>query len=167
MKVRLRDFAELNRISERTVQIHIKNNLDFLEEHIERKGKQGTWLDEVAVDFLLNQIQLPNKAEVFQPSPAELKYIMQITELTAKLADAERRAGKNAEAAGKLQLLEEQSDSLRQKNEDLQKEVGHLEGFIQDAKKEIEVLNEEKSDLQKELTGIKSASLWQRIKGWK
>ena len=171
MKVRLRDFAEANRISERTVQIHIKNNIDFLQEHIERKGKQGTWLDEKAVDFLLNQIQLPNKEEVFQPTPRELQYIMQIADLNAKLADAERRAGENAGAAGKLQLLEEQSASIQKKNEDLQKEVGLLEGFIQDAKKEIEELKkesaEEKTELQREIDDMKNASVWQRLKGWK
>lgn len=174
MKVRLRDFAEANRISERTVQVHIKNNKEFLESHIERKGKQGTWLDEEAVNFLLDQIQLPNKEEVFQPTPRELQYIMQLADLNAKLADAERRAGENATAAGKLQLLEEQSDSLRNKNENLQKEVGLLEGFLKNANDEIDILKEEKIALEKEIREkateadlMKNATLWQRIKGFK
>ena len=68
MKVRLRDWASLNCISERTVQIHIKENQDVLEEHIERKGKQGTWLDEFAQDFLIEKIQLPNRVPMICPS---------------------------------------------------------------------------------------------------
>lgn len=106
MLVRLRDFAELHRISERTVQVHIKDNWDELEGHIDRRGKQGTWLDEFAVEYLLERIQLPTKDEVLMPTPREAALLLEVAETNKKLADAERRAGENAEAAGKVLYLE-------------------------------------------------------------
>lgn len=106
MLVRLRDFAELHRISERTVQVHIKDNWDELEGHVDRRGKQGTWLDEFAVEYLLDRIQLPTKDEVLMPTPREAALLAQVADAHKKLADAERRAGENAEAAGKVMYLE-------------------------------------------------------------
>lgn len=106
MLVRLRDFAELHRISERTVQVHIKDNWDELEGHVDRRGKQGTWLDEFAVNYLLDRIQLPTKDEVLMPTPREAALLYELSEANRKLADAERRAGENAEAAGKVLYLE-------------------------------------------------------------
>jgi len=165
MLVRLRDFAEANRISERTVQLHIKNNQDELEGHIDRRGKQGTWLDDFAVNFLLDRIQLPTKDEVLIPTAREAALMSQISEISMRLAEAERRAGENAEAAGKVLLLEEARDAQKaeigqlniqvgqlteraeeaaREAERAKKEIEILEGFIRDAKSEIKAMEEEK-----------------------
>ena len=125
MAVRLRDFAELHRVSERTVQKQIKENYDVLSEHIDRRGKQGTWLDDFAVNFLLEHIQLPTAEDVVMtPSPREMALMLQIQEVTAKLADAERRAGANAEAAGKVLYLEANSKAQEARIADLSVELG-------------------------------------------
>ena len=126
MLVRLRDFAEINRISERTVQVHIKNNQEELEGHIDRRGKQGTWLDEFAVNFLLDRIQLPTKDEVLIPTPREAALLEQLSAANRMLADAERRAGENAEAAGKVKFLEAAKDAQDAQINDLSVEVGKL-----------------------------------------
>lgn len=126
MKVRLRDFAELHRISERTVQVHIKNNEAELEGHVDRRGKQGTWLDEFAVDFLLNRIQLPTKDEILTPTPREAALMGQLSEAHRRLADAERRAGENAEAAGKVFFLEANNEAQAARIEALSREVGEV-----------------------------------------
>lgn len=137
MKVRLRDWASLNCITERTVQIHIKENQEALEGHIERKGKQGTWLDDFAQEFLIEKIQLPSRKEVYQPTARENALLIELSEANRKLADAERRAAMNVEAAVKLEAAE--------------RETKLLEGFIADAKTEIGVLNDEKRDLSVEI----------------
>lgn len=126
MRVRLRDFAETHRIAQRTVQVHIKNNIEVLESHIERRGKQGTWLDDFAVEFLLNQIQLPTKDDVQVPTAREAALIMEIANANKKLADAERRAGENAAAAGKVALLEASNTEQKEMIQSLQEEVGGL-----------------------------------------
>lgn len=126
MKVRLRDFAEIHRISERTVQVHIKNNEAELEGHVDRRGKQGTWLDEFAVEFLLDRIQLPTKDEILVPTPREAALMGQLSEAHRKLADAERRAGENAEAAGKVFFLEANNEAQAARIEELSREVGEV-----------------------------------------
>lgn len=160
MLVRLTDFAEQNRITNRTVQIHIKENTEILEGHVERRGKQGTWLDDFAVAFLLDKIQLPTKDEVIVPTPREAALLIQLSEANARWAAAEARAAEYAEVAGKVKLLEDQSRSFQDENVELQREIFELkadqmkhkqetdilEGFIQDAKAEIDVLKKEKDD---------------------
>lgn len=155
MLVRLRDFAELNRISERTVQLHIKENWDKLASHVDRRGKQGTWLDEFAQDFLLDVIQLPSKDEVLVPTAREAALLIQLSEANKALAEAERRAGLNAEAAGKVALLEASYASQVDRIATLAAEKGEvlrekklLEGFIADAKAEIAVLSDEKAQAE-------------------
>lgn len=135
MLVRLRDFAELYRISERTVQIHIKNNEEELEGHVDRRGKQGTWLDEFAVNFLLDRIQLPTKDEVLTPTAREAALMMELSEANRKLADAERRAGENAEAAGKVVFLEAANGAQEAKINDLSIEVGKLTERVEASQK--------------------------------
>lgn len=126
MLVRLRDFAEQYRVSQRTVQICIKENYGELGEHIDRRGKQGTWLDEFAVQFLLERIKLPTKDEVLTPTVREAALMEQIRDISMKYAAAERDARINAEAAGKVKLLEsikeeqsERIDLLTRENADL------------------------------------------------
>ena len=124
MLVRLRDFAELHRISERTVQVHIKNNEEELAGHIDRRGKQGTWLDEFAVNFLLDRIQLPTKDEVLMPTAREAVLLEQVAAANRRLADAERRAADNAEAAGKVFFLEAAQKAQEAQISALNVEVG-------------------------------------------
>ena len=133
MLVRLRDFAEIHRISDRTVQLHIKENWDELQDHVDRRGKQGTWLDEFAVDFLLNRIQLPSKDEVVVPTPREAALLIQIAETNKALAEAERRAGENAEAAGKVKLLEASRNEQELKIAELNMRVGRLTARAEEA----------------------------------
>lgn len=124
MLVRLRDFAELHRISERTVQVHIKNNEEELAGHIDRRGKQGTWLDEFAVNFLLDRIQLPTKDEVLVPTAREAALLEKLSAASQMLAAAERAARENAEAAGKVKFLEASQKAQEDQISALSVEVG-------------------------------------------
>lgn len=156
MKMRLSDFAELHRINVRTAQIHIKENQEELEGHIERKGKQGTWIDEYAQDLLLQKIQLPSKEEVYMPTAREAVLMAQIMEANKKLADAERRAGENAEAAGKVLLLEEAKKDQAEKIDTLTRE----NALLSHDKEEMDKIIQEQAE---ELAALKNRSLWQRI----
>ncbi len=185
MKVRLRDWASLNCITERTVQIHIKENQEALEGHIERKGKQGTWLDDFAQEFLIEKIQLPSRKEVYQPTARENALLIELKEANKRLAEAERRAAINAEAAGKVLLLEEaktqqatQIDTLTRENavlshdnEELGQKIAQAEENAQKASQELldarKQFEDEKHLLEQQIAGMKKASLWQRIRGWK
>lgn len=165
MLIRLRDFAEQNRITDRTVQIHIKENQEILEGHVERRGKQGTWLDDFAVAFLLDRIQLPTKDEVLVPTPREANLLLELSKVNALLADAERRAGENAAAAGKLQLLEEQSHSLKEVNADLLKQVFNLERDAQEAEERAAAAEERERIALQELEKERNKSFWDKLFG--
>lgn len=166
MKIKLSDFVELHRINVRTAQIHIKENIEELEEHIDRKGKQGTWIDEYAQEFLLQKIQLPSKNEVYIPTAREAILMAQIMEANKKLADAERRAGENAETAGKVFLLEEARKEQTEKIDMLTRENALLSHDIEEKNKTISEVEETAKELFDEITAIKN-KWWYKLFAWK
>lgn len=52
MEMKLKDFATECGKSERQIQKHLKNHEEELEGHFERKGPNGTWLDDYAQDYI-------------------------------------------------------------------------------------------------------------------
>ena len=164
MAIRLREFAELHRISERTVQKQIKENFDVLGEHIDRRGKQGTWLDDYAVEFLLEAIQLPTaKDTVMTLTPREAALMAQIQEMTLKYADAERRAGANAEAAGKVALLEQRAASQEAHIADLRAENDRERARAQKAEKNAQETAQELLRTQERLAKAESLKWYELI----
>lgn len=166
MLVRLRDFAEVHRVSQRTVQICIKENYAELGEHIDRRGKQGTWLDEYAVQFLLERIKLPSKDEVLVPTAREAALMEQMKDLSLQLADAERRVAMNAEAAGKVLLLEEAKAEQTAKIDVLTRENAVLSRDIDNEKVEHQKTKDEAQRLSERLSKIEG-SLWFKLFGGK
>ncbi len=57
--IKLPEFARLNGVSERNVQKHISNHKTELEGHIDRRGRNGTWLDSTAQEILQKYITAP------------------------------------------------------------------------------------------------------------
>lgn len=52
MKVKLQDFAREKGVTDRAIQKHIQNHAEELAGHFERKGPNGTWLDDYAQEFI-------------------------------------------------------------------------------------------------------------------
>lgn len=146
MLVRLRDFANIHRVSERTIQLHIKANWGELEEHIDRRGKQGTWLDDFAQEFLLNVVQLPSKDEVLVPTPTEAALMAKLNEVTAQLAAAERQARLFAVDAGKTALLEAVNESQAAQIAELAEGKGKAEQALEQEQKAHAADNAAKDD---------------------
>lgn len=173
MLVRLRDFAEINRVAERTVQLHVKNNWEELKDHVDRRGKQGTWLDEYAQEFLLGVVRLPTKDEVLVPSPREAALMLELKEVTMNLAAAERRAAQHAEAAGKVALLAATTQAQSEKITELAAAKGMAEQALEDEKKDHEVDNAakdaliERLQLQLENEKVRPLTLKERLFGKK
>lgn len=174
MLVRLRDFAEVHRVSQRTVQLCIKENYAELGEHVDRRGKQGTWLDEFAVQFILERIKLPTKDEVLVPTAREAALLQQLNQAYAEVAAAEREARINAEAAGKVKLLEEtktqqaaQIDTLTRENAVLSAENGQLTQRVAQAEENAQKAADELTATRAKIEQMKHASFWQRIRGFK
>lgn len=166
MLVRLRDFAEANRVSQRTVQVCIKENYGELGEHIDRRGKQGTWLDEFAVQFILERIKLPTKDEVLTPTIREAALMEQIRDLSLRLAASEHDARLNAEAAGKVKYLEAAKEDQDKKIDDLTAKNAVLSHDNEELGQKVVQVEKTAQELSEELTAIKG-TLWYKLFGKK
>lgn len=150
--VKLTEFAEQNRISVRTVQLHIQMNAEELRDHVDRRGRQGTWLDEYAVKFLMGAIQLPSKDEVLHLTDREAHLLAQVAEANKATADAERRANEYAEAAGKVMLLEAVNASQETQISSLGIELGETREKLRGAEKEAQERYNEAMEAIRDLT---------------
>lgn len=180
-------------------QMKRKENAEALKGHVKLKwigNKNVKYLDEIAVAIL-------DKASNSAPITF-LRYEKE-EELQAVKQQLEALKQANMKLQGRNELLQEQLaekdkrllllESEKGEIEDKNKEIKILEGYIQDAKDEIEVQKAEKADLrasnekkdelllkaektaqelsekltalEKENEAMKTASFWQRIKGWK
>ena len=58
--IKLQDFAKECGVTDRAIQKHLKNHESQLEGHFQRRGKNGTWLDPTAQEYIRSlMIQQP------------------------------------------------------------------------------------------------------------
>lgn len=58
--IKLQDFARECGVTDRAIQKHLKNHETQLEGHFQRRGKNGTWLDQTAQEYIRSlMIQQP------------------------------------------------------------------------------------------------------------
>ena len=55
--IKLQDFARQMGVTDRAIQKHLKNYESDLQGHFERKGQNGTWLDDYAQDFIRERMK--------------------------------------------------------------------------------------------------------------
>jgi hypothetical protein len=103
----------------------LADNEQALDGHFLRNTK-GTWIDEFAAEFLRDRLRNPMEILPSEPTVSvedlqkEIKKLEnQRVELAFALADAERRAGANAEAAGLLKAAEGREKILENENKEL------------------------------------------------
>ena len=157
--ITLRDYAKQNNISYEAVRKQVVRYADELGDHIIKDGRQQ-FLDEEAVAFLdskrqknpvaIIQMDKDDRIESLERENKDLLLKIavqadQIAELSAWKAD---NAIAIAESNQRQLLLEEKTEQV----EALVKEKTLLEGFIQDAKTEIEAQKAEKADLSLQIT---------------
>ena len=125
--IKLQDFAR-----ECAIQKHLKNHEAHLEGHFERRGKNGTWLDQTAQDYIRSLM-------VQQP------IVVGDAETHRRVEDLleENRALLKALNGAKDRIIELQGAQLML--EAAEREAKLLEGFVADAKAEIKALTEEKA----------------------
>jgi len=97
MMIKLQDFARECGVTDRTIQKHVKKHEQELEGHFFRKGKNGTWLDEFAQDFIRNLMLIKPVAV------ADQKMLEELQELKARVAFLEGRIERKDDLIEKLQ----------------------------------------------------------------
>lgn len=106
MMIKLQDFARECGVTDRTIQKHVAKHEEALAGHFERKGPNGTWLDEYAQEYI--------RGLMIQPPPPVL-------------GDAQT-ARENEDLKQENQRLNEKIQFLLAENAKLQGIQGRLEG---------------------------------------
>ena len=166
--IKLSDFARLHGVTPRAVQQLVKKYENELEGHFERKGQNGTWLDQTAQEFLREHM-IKNTVTVYDES--SLPFYSEMQDLKKQNADLQAKlntaneafqtyvAGTTeqlAKAAERLQLAE-RAESLELQNreltetlekaklaaDELEARARTAEGLVEDTIREIEQTKED------------------------
>ena len=136
--IKLQDFARECGVTDRAIQKHLKNHEEALAGHFERRGKNGTWLDEEAQSYIKSLMQqqpiVVGDSEIYrkhielQQSHEELrdKYEQALEALNAAkdmIIELKESQAMLEAAELKQQLLEERQEEARAKIEELQQEL--------------------------------------------
>lgn len=189
----IKEYAKKKNITYEAVRKQIqKYKDDELKDHIIKKNKTQ-YLDEYAVDFLDNRrrespvllYQMEKDEEIETLKRERENLLIKIAAQADKIAqqaDELREADKALKDVDRLLLSakedKERAEALEAQNADLsaEKEAERVKALeaeknaqkasqeLLDARKQFE---DEKHLLEQQIAGMKKASLWQRIKGWK
>lgn len=148
--IKLSDFARRQGVTPRTVQRLVKKYESEISEHIEKKGQNGTWLDDVAQEYLRSKMK-QNPVVVYGESADPLIEENQILkgevqDLRKELSDAYKHlANVLAESKDReTQLMLELSEQklLLAGREETEKKVADLELALTDAREHVSTLKD-------------------------
>ena len=136
--MKLSEFANVYKVSERHVRRLIKKYESDMVGHYVQKGNEGTFIDDVGVDILKSKLKAQFDIVEAEASEDEKRLNEQLilalakcTTLAEQLADAEKRAGQNAAAGA---LLESAKMNVAQ----LEARAGQAEERALEAEKKAE-----------------------------
>ena len=164
--IKLQDFAKQQGVTDRQVQRLVKKYEDDLQGHVDRRGQNGTWLDDEACEFLRSRMK-QSPIVVLEGSDQ----VEQIMQLRDKL---EQKQDKIEELQDKL--LEE-----KQKNFQLESQVKMLPVTIAEERQKVEAelkqkyqddlqiykdhAEAERKELERQLQEERNKTWWQKLRG--
>lgn len=168
MTIKLQDFARQQGVTERTVQKHLKKHEAELEGHFERKGPNGTWLDDYAQDFIRGHL-IQSPIVVYDNEAARLKE--ENLELHKKLTDAyellssarEQQMGL-IEELGAQRLLAAKAEDVERERQQAEERARAAEDIAEAEAQEAERAKAEAEALRAQLDEIAGAGHWKRRK---
>lgn len=144
--IKLQDFARQQGVTDRTIQKHLNKYADELKGHFERKGPNGTWLDDEACEIIRSKM----KAQPIVIGEAE--QLAEIEELKKQVANLQDKLIRQSEK------LLAQAEELRANDKLL------LEAEIN--KDKVLTLEADKKALTEALTASEEALKAERSKGF-
>lgn len=152
----LQDFISARNIKQSAASMYLKRHEEEFEGHTElRDGK--LWLDETAVALLSKKYPVLPVDDIWTPQAKQaydaIQEELRDANAEIRMLNKENRAYREFEMKYRALETEYQLKLVAEVDKetgDLKKEIGHLEGFIQDAKREIEVLQKEKIEQKRE-----------------
>lgn len=137
--IKLQDFARQQGVTDRAIQKHLKKYAAELEGHVERKGHNGTWIDDEGCSILQNKMK--SKEIVIY----DTETIDRIKELEAKIERLENRLEKKEQY---IQVIELASAKKQNQIENLENEKKQIE--LKSAKQIKEAEDDLKNELQRQ-----------------
>lgn len=175
MAIKLQDFARQQGVTERTVQKHLKKHEAELEGHFERKGPNGTWLDEYAQDFIKGHlIQSPivvydNEAARLKDENLELQ--KRLTAAYERLSNAQEYQMSLLEDLNAQKLLAAKTEEAEQARmralnelEEARQKAQTAEDIAEAEAQEAARAKAEAEELRGKLEQIASSGRWKRKK---
>lgn len=158
--IKLQDFANQQGVTDRQIQRLIKKYQSELQGHFERKGANGTWLDEKACEILRG------KMKTHAVATTDTKTLQELDELRARVKDLEGKVERKDVIIERLQQREQEKD---QALDQLRKEQLQL---VADTQQEKDDLKDKLADqtaradqLQRDLDAERNKSFFQRLFG--
>ena len=100
--IKLQDFARQMGVTDRMIQKHLKTYAAELEGHYERKGPNGTWLDDKAQEIIRSKMR-QNPVAVFEEDPRVEQLQSRVSELEKLLAEKEKLLALSQQATQEAQ----------------------------------------------------------------
>lgn len=148
--IKLSDFARRQGVTPRAVQRLVKKYESEISEHIEKKGQNGTWLDDVAQEYLRSKMK-QNPVVVYGESADPLIEENQVlraelADLRKELSDAYKHLANVLEESKatqfQLQIELAEQKLLSAGREEAEKKVTDLELALTDAREHVDTLKD-------------------------
>lgn len=110
--MRLAEFASSYKVSERHVRRLIQKYESDMVGHYEQRGNEGTFIDDVGVEFLKGKLRTQVDVVIEQPSDRERQLEQTLMALSLRYADAMEQLAKNAGAVALLEAAKEKELAL-------------------------------------------------------
>jgi hypothetical protein len=179
--IKLQDFARQMAVTDRAIQKHLKNCEAELEGHFERKGPNGTWLDDYAQTFIRERMKQQPLAVLDEASSGLLeknkelererddlknKLLLAYEGLTAAKEQQLRLQGELTEQkliAAKVDAAELALTDTRERAERAE-DIAELNAQERDTERaRAERAEAEVEQLRNELEAVRNRGFWARI----
>lgn len=136
--IKVQDFAHSKGVKDKAIYKHINKHRDELGEHVQKKGNNGTWLDDYACEYI-SSLMISN--------PIVLGDSQQQQEIERLKAENVKLKNKVIDLQDRMLIMSEQlqlSSSAQLLLEDRNKQLDDLKADHDELKKELEVLKNKK-----------------------
>lgn len=123
--IKVQDFAAQKGVTDKAIYKHLNKNKEALAGHFEKRGKNGTWLDDFACNFISDlMIKAPIVLSDGQDRDEIERLRKKIEELQDELAGSNK---KGRELAEKMLEMKDEMTNLQLENRSLQLKIEYHE----------------------------------------
>lgn len=125
LMIKVKDFAISKGVTDKAIYKHLQKHKEELAGHVEKRGKNGTWLDDYACEYISN-LMISNPIVISEGSDREEieRLRKKVEDLQEKLIDSNEKGRSLAE---KMIEMQEEMTNLQLENRSLQLKLEYKE----------------------------------------